>query len=103
MATAVLAVATENGRGVPDQVGIVGYDDTPIAAWPTVNLTSVAQGACGLGEEAGRPLLKQIATPRMKQPPPVRSPRPRLRDPTRHAAQDPPRPGCSRGQPAEPA
>src|SRR5258708_26058265 len=53
MATAVLAVATENGRGGPDQVGIVGYDDTPIAAGPTVNPTPVPPGAHSPREEAG--------------------------------------------------
>ncbi|HXA43093.1 MAG TPA: substrate-binding domain-containing protein [Candidatus Solibacter sp.] len=86
MATAVLAVATENGRGVPDQVGIVGYDDTPIASWPTVNLTSVAQGTYSLGEEAARLLLKQIASPLMKQQPTILSPRLVIRGSTRPAA-----------------
>jgi LacI family transcriptional regulator len=86
MATAVLAVATESGRGVPEEIGIVGYDDTPIAAWPTVNLTSVAQGTYSLGEEAGRLLLRQIANPKAKLQPTILSPRLVIRGSTRPAA-----------------
>lgn len=63
MAAAAMAAVLDAGRRVPDDVGIVGYDDTPMAAWPFLQLTSVAQPAIQLGGEAGRMILERIRTP----------------------------------------
>lgn len=85
MATGVLAAATERGLGVPDGVGIVGYDDTPMAAWPTVNLTSVAQNTIALGAEAAGLALRRIISPRRMLPPMILPPRLTIRGSTRAA------------------
>ena len=63
MAVAAMAAVVDAGLKVPEDVGIVGYDDTPIAAWPFLRLTSVAQPAIQLGAEAGRMILQRIRTP----------------------------------------
>ncbi len=35
----------ELGLSIPDDVSVVGYDDVPIASWPSFNLTTVRQRA----------------------------------------------------------
>ncbi|MEA2682339.1 MAG: LacI family transcriptional regulator [Chloroflexota bacterium] len=83
MASGALAAAKDRGLSVPDDLGIVGYDDTPMAAWPTVDLTSVAQGTFNLGMEAGSLVLKRIDSPRIKLQPTILSPRLSIRGSTR--------------------
>lgn len=83
MASGALAAATDRGLSVPGDLGIVGYDDTPMAAWPTVNLTSVAQGTFNLGSEAASLVLKRIDSPKMKLQPTILSPRLSIRGSTR--------------------
>ena len=63
MAAAAMAAVVDAGSKVPDDVGIVGYDDTAIAAWPFLELTSVAQPTSQLGEEAARMILQRIRSP----------------------------------------
>lgn len=44
MAFAVLDVLRlELGLSVPNDVSVVGYDDVPLAAWPSFSLTTVRQ------------------------------------------------------------
>jgi DNA-binding LacI/PurR family transcriptional regulator len=83
MASGALAAATDSGLSVPDSLGIVGYDDTPMAAWPTVNLTSVAQGTFNLGSEAASLVLKRIDSPTRSLQPTILSPRLSIRGSTR--------------------
>jgi DNA-binding LacI/PurR family transcriptional regulator len=63
LAVAAMAAVLDAGRRVPEDVGIVGYDDTAMASWPFLALTSVAQPTSHLGEEAGRMILQRIRTP----------------------------------------
>ena len=65
MAVAAMAAAVDSGRSVPGDVGIVGYDDTPMAAWRFLDLTSVAQPTAQLGEVAGRMILQRIREPEL--------------------------------------
>jgi LacI family transcriptional regulator len=83
MASGALAAVVERGLHVPAEVGIVGYDDTPMAAWPTVNLTSVAQGSFALGQEAARMLLQRISRPGFTPDPTILPPRLSIRGSTR--------------------
>ncbi len=58
MALGVYHTAREHGLVVPDDLSIVGYDDTPMAAriWPP--LTSVRTDIRGMGRAATRQLLR---------------------------------------------
>ena len=61
MAFAVMDVArTEFGLRVPDDVSIVGYDDVPIAAWPSYDLTTIRQRSNSMVEETINVLLAHI-------------------------------------------
>lgn len=57
IAVGVLATAHELGVRVPDQLSIVGFDDTPQAAWTTPPLTSVHQHLDGIGRVAVQTVL----------------------------------------------
>lgn len=48
------------GLRVPEDVAIIGYDDTPIAAMPLISLTSIDQKAQELGQIAARTLLGRV-------------------------------------------
>jgi LacI family transcriptional regulator len=63
MAAAVLAAAFELGLAVPGDVGVVGYDDTPMAAWRTLSLTSVDQRTVEMGRAAAGMILRRIEHP----------------------------------------
>jgi DNA-binding LacI/PurR family transcriptional regulator len=60
MAIAGLTVATELGVRVPDELSIVGFDDTELAAHVQPPLTSVRSDAAGWGRAAARALLDHI-------------------------------------------
>ena len=49
IAVGVLATAHELGVTVPEQLSVVGFDDTPQAAWTTPALTTVRQDLDGMG------------------------------------------------------
>lgn len=51
-AAGVLAAARSNGIVVPDQLSLVGYDDSSVAALSTVALTTVRQDAAALAAAA---------------------------------------------------
>jgi len=61
MAFAVMdTLRFELGYQIPEDVSVVGYDDVPIAAWPTYNLTTVRQRANRMVAETVDILLNQI-------------------------------------------
>ena len=69
MAFAVMDVLRfELGLRIPEDVSVVGYDDVPMAAWPSYNLTTVRQSADAMVAETVEILMQHIedddATPR---------------------------------------
>lgn len=61
MAFAVMdVVRTEVGLRVPEDVSIVGYDDVPIAAWSSYDLTTVRQRSNAMVEATVEVLLTRI-------------------------------------------
>ena len=63
MAIAGLAVAQDHGLTLPDQLSIVGYDDSELAAHVHPSLTSVRSDAVGWGRAATRVLLDSLDGP----------------------------------------
>jgi LacI family transcriptional regulator len=56
----VLDAAVELGMRVPLDMSVVGYDNTPIAAFRTISLTTVEQFATEIGAEAMRSILARV-------------------------------------------
>jgi DNA-binding LacI/PurR family transcriptional regulator len=48
------------GKRVPDEMSVVGYDNTPVAAFRMISLTTVEQFAPDIGAEAMRSILARI-------------------------------------------
>ncbi|MEM8691661.1 MAG: LacI family DNA-binding transcriptional regulator [Pseudomonadota bacterium] len=74
MAFAVMDVLRfELGLAIPDDVSVVGYDDTALAAWPSYNLTTIRQPAQQMTSETVRVVMERIdrsdAPPRQIQLP----------------------------------
>ena len=61
MAMGVLLALHEAGRRVPDEVSVVGFDDTPEAAFTIPPLTTVRQDFDELGRLSVRNLLATLA------------------------------------------
>jgi DNA-binding LacI/PurR family transcriptional regulator len=61
MAIGALLALAEAGRKVPDDVSVVGFDDTPESAYFAPPLTTVRQDFVELGRRAVESLLRQIA------------------------------------------
>lgn len=60
MATGALPVLAELGRAVPDDVAVVGYDNSPVAASTSPPLTSVVQPVAAMARAAGLRLLEEL-------------------------------------------
>jgi DNA-binding LacI/PurR family transcriptional regulator len=60
MALGALQVLTEAGRAVPDDVAIVGFDDSPLGASARPAITSVRQPIIAMGEALAARLLDSI-------------------------------------------
>jgi DNA-binding LacI/PurR family transcriptional regulator len=60
MAVGALSVLTMAGRRVPKDVAIVGFDDSPVAASTSPQLTSVHQPIEEMGREVARLLVEEI-------------------------------------------
>ena len=52
VAVAVLRAMTEQGRRVPEDVSVIGFDDQPIASLVSPSLTTVAQDFAELGRQS---------------------------------------------------
>lgn len=59
-AIALLNLAKTRGIDVPNQMAIVGYDNTQTANLPLISLTSVEQNGQELGELAARSIISRI-------------------------------------------
>lgn len=60
-AMGVLTAIAEAGLSVPDDVSVVGYDNTSFAAIGPIGLTSVDQAGRQIGADAARLLLQRVA------------------------------------------
>jgi len=57
----------EAGRSIPDDVSIVGYDDTPPASYCYPPLTTVRQPMQEVGRLATKLLIQMIADPSIER------------------------------------
>jgi len=65
MAFAVMDVLRfDLGLSVPGDVSVVGYDDVPVAAWPTYNLTTIRQPSQRMADACVRAAIDRIKSPR---------------------------------------
>jgi DNA-binding LacI/PurR family transcriptional regulator len=71
MALGVLAAARERGRGVPDDLSVVGFDDIGMARFLTPPLTTVRIEKTALMAAATDLLLRLIAGEEVTAPPPL--------------------------------
>lgn len=65
MALGALSELAARGRRVPEDVSVIGYDDTPLAATRYVGLTSIDDRSVDIGRGAGERLLARIADPQL--------------------------------------
>ncbi len=63
MALGALAAIREKGLTVPDDVSVVGYDDSPLGQSRYLSLTTVDDRSVDVGAAAARALLHRIAEP----------------------------------------
>jgi DNA-binding LacI/PurR family transcriptional regulator len=61
VALGVIRGLADLGRRVPDEVGVVGFDDVPLASYTTPSLTSVAPDHAAMTEAALSLLVERIA------------------------------------------
>lgn len=64
-AAIVMKYATENGVRIPDDLGIVGFDDEAFCAYLPISLTTMRHPARAVGGEAVRAMLSRMETPDM--------------------------------------
>ncbi|MGB8817797.1 MAG: LacI family DNA-binding transcriptional regulator [Rhizobiaceae bacterium] len=60
-AVVLCGAARAAGLRVPEDIAIVGYDNSPIAAMPPLNLSSIDQNSQQLGAMAAKALISRIA------------------------------------------
>lgn len=59
-AIALYGAASAAGLRIPKDIAIVGYDNSPIAALPPLNLSSIDQNADAIGTTAAKALISRI-------------------------------------------
>ena len=57
----LIGLARSSGMNLPSELSVIGYDNSPPATMPLIELTSVDQNARGLGGAAATALLSRIA------------------------------------------
>jgi LacI family xylobiose transport system transcriptional regulator len=67
-ALGIIEVATERGLRVPEDVSVVGYDDTQVATWSRPRLTTVHQPIRRMAAEAARIVIRLAAGDPVPQP-----------------------------------
>ncbi|MTD59307.1 LacI family DNA-binding transcriptional regulator [Amycolatopsis pithecellobii] len=68
LALAAIIAAKRRGLSVPDDLSIVGFDDTPVAQWADPPLTTVRQDLARKGKLAGELALRLLAGHRAPPP-----------------------------------
>ncbi|OQY34025.1 MAG: hypothetical protein B6241_05960 [Spirochaetaceae bacterium 4572_59] len=68
IAMGALKASRETGRKVPEDIGIIGYDDTYLASLDAVQLTSVYQPKYQMGYEAMNKLLDRLESDEENEP-----------------------------------
>jgi DNA-binding LacI/PurR family transcriptional regulator len=63
MAAAAVGVLLDAGRRIPEDVAVVGFDDTPVAMTVRPTLSTVRQPIEAMGREMSRLLLRRIEDP----------------------------------------
>jgi DNA-binding LacI/PurR family transcriptional regulator len=63
IAAGALSVLAAAGRRVPEDVAVVGFDDSPVATTTRPNLTSVRQPIEEMGHEMARLLIGTVEAP----------------------------------------
>ncbi len=63
-ALGVMGVFKQSGLGVPDRFSVVGYDNTALASFDYVHMTSVEQQRHRIGEIAMNAVLRRLDSPR---------------------------------------
>lgn len=63
MAAAAIRVIQESGRRIPQDVAVVGFDDSPVALTTRPELSTVRQPIEAMGREMARLLLHRIDSP----------------------------------------
>jgi DNA-binding LacI/PurR family transcriptional regulator len=66
-AIGALSAADDLGLYVPQDVSLVGYDNTYLSRIRHISLTSVDNGNFGVGVQAGRFLIERLASPTLPQ------------------------------------
>ena len=61
MAVGVIGAAAEAGLAVPRELSVVGYDDSPLADYGLISLTTVSGDPREVGEAAGATLLELLS------------------------------------------
>lgn len=59
----VISIANELGLNVPDDLSVIGYDDSPITNMLDINLTTIKHPKEQMGTDAGNMILKLIEAP----------------------------------------
>ena len=68
MAAGALVVLRESGRRVPDDVAVVGFDDSAVARQTDPPLTTVHQPVEEMGRQMARLLIARIRKERLERP-----------------------------------
>ena len=68
MAVGAIRVAQSAGLRVPEDIAVVGFDDSQLAELVDPPLTTIRQDTVGIGAAAGRALVEQIENPDVTPP-----------------------------------
>lgn len=68
IALGVMHKAEEKGIKVPDQLGVVGFDNEVMTSFPQINLTTISQPADVMGKLAAQILIEKLENPENDKP-----------------------------------
>lgn len=68
MAAAALRVLQDAGRRVPEDVAVIGFDDSSLAVTTNPSLTTISQHLEDMGRAMVEMLLEQVNDPQVRQP-----------------------------------